>query len=79
MQAIFEEYWFFRQILTLFVALGPIVSFAEHLAVGGVRGPAIAPCRHMVGVHLVHAVDALGVVVVADGAEGAVFYSLSYL
>lgn len=55
----------------LFVPLGPVVRFAEHLAVADVRCAALAPYRHMVGVHFAFFVNPLGVGVISDGAQRA--------
>ena len=52
--------------------LCPVVRLAEHLAVLDVGSAALAPCRHVVGVHFREFPHSGGVSVVAEGAELAV-------
>ena len=59
-------------ISPLLVAFRPVVRLAEHLAVLDVGSAALAPRRHVVGVHFREFPHAGGVSVVAEGAERAV-------
>lgn len=58
--------------MSLLVALGSVVSLAEHLAVRLIGRAALAPRGHMVSVHLVKAIDALRVVVMTERTQRAV-------
>ena len=56
----------------LLIPFRPDVGLAEHLAVLDVGSAALAPRRHVVGVHFREFPHAGGVSVVAEGAEQAV-------
>ena len=56
----------------LFIPLGPVVRFAEHLAVADVRCAAFAPRRYMVGIHFIILPYTLCVGVMSDGTQRAV-------
>lgn len=41
-----------ENVCQLFVSFRPVVRFAQHLAVGNAGSAALAPCGHMVSIHL---------------------------
>lgn len=55
------------------------MRLAQRLAIRLVGGATVAPSGHVVGVHLAHLVDALGVVIVTEGAQRAVRGALRLL
>ena len=62
----------------LSVPFYPVVRFAEHLAVVFAGRTSLAPCGHVVGVHLAHLVNPLLVQSLALGAQRTVGDSLSF-
>ena len=54
------------------VALGAVMGFAEHLAVVFVGNTALAPCGHVVSIHLGFFVDTLRICIITNSTQRAV-------
>ena len=52
------------------------MCLAQHLAVFYICAAALAPCGHMVGIHFFQFPNAAGILVVANGAVGAIANAL---
>ena len=59
-------------VAQLFVPLRPVMCRAEHCTIANISCATVAPCRYMVRIHFLQLVYSMSVIIIPQGAQGAI-------